>query len=182
MRAKKTLLLTYLFLSSGLIFGQKLLGTSSGEVHFYSDTPLETIQATNKKTACLVNTESGEIAVQMRIVDFIFPNKLMQEHFNENYLESEKYPTAQFKGIIAGIEALQVNGIHALLAEGNLTIHGVSQPVKVKGTIEKSQDRYELKFSFLVRPEDYKVEIPNLVLTKIAEEIEVSGTMNLTER
>ncbi|NVK48533.1 MAG: YceI family protein [Cyclobacteriaceae bacterium] len=182
MKTKKTLLIAFLFLSSGLLFGQKLLGTNNGEVRFFSDTPLETIEASNKKTACLVNTESGEIAVQMRIVDFVFPNKLMQEHFNENYLESEKFPKAQFKGKIQGIEALQKNGIHSMVADGNLTIHGVSKPVKVKGTIEKNEDVYELKFNFLVRPEEYEVEIPNLVLTKIAEEIEVSGIMDLKER
>ena len=92
------------FLHVEEVAGQVLYSTGTGEVSFYSDTPLETIEAVNKKTGGIINATSRELAVQMKITDFIFPNKLMQEHFNENYLESEKYPTASFKGKIKELE------------------------------------------------------------------------------
>lgn len=182
MNFKKVIFLAYITLTSGISYGQQLIGTSSGEVSFYSDTPLETIQAVNKKTACLINMESGEIAVQMRIIDFDFPNKLMKEHFNENYLESEKYPTATFKGKIRELEKLNEQGQRQVTAVGNMKIHGVNQEVEVKGTLESLEKANLLQFKFTIKPEEYNVEIPNLVLTKIAEEIEITGKFNLVYR
>lgn len=166
----------------GYTQGQTLFGTSTGEVSFYSDTPLETIEAVNKKTGSIINATSRELAVQMKITDFVFPNKLMQEHFNENYLESEKYPNATFKGKIKETVDLTASGTYPVTAEGSLTIHGVTKPVSVMGTIVSSGSQLKLDFKFQVRTEDYQIEVPSLVVTKIAETIDVSGKMTLVKK
>lgn len=177
---KLTLIL--FFTEVGNAWAQTLYGTSVGEVSFYSDTPLETIEALNKKSGAILNSESREIAVQMRITDFVFPNKLMQEHFNENYLESEKYPTAVFKGKIKEEVDLTVPGTYPVTADGSLTIHGVTKPISVKGKITSTGKDLRLEFKFQVMPEDYQIEVPSLVITKIAENIDVTGNMLLVKR
>ena len=170
------------FLHVEEVAGQVLYSTGTGEVSFYSDTPLETIEAVNKKTGSIINATSRELAVQMKITDFIFPNKLMQEHFNENYLESEKYPTASFKGKIQEQHDLSKAGNYLVTAEGSLTIHGVTKPVTVKGTILSSGTDLKLDFKFQVKPEAYQIEVPSLVITKIAETIDVTGKMTLVKK
>lgn len=170
------------FLHVGEVGAQTLYGTTSGEVSFYSDTPLETIEAVNKKSGAIINSANRELVVQMKITDFVFPNKLMQEHFNENYLESEKYPTATFKGKIKEQVDLTAAGTYPVTAEGSLTIHGVTKPVTVKGNLISSGNDLKLDFKFQVKPEEYKIEVPSLVVTKIAELIDVSGKMALVKK
>jgi len=170
------------FLQVEEVAGQVLYSTSTGEVSFYSDAPLETIEAANKKTGSIINATSKELAMQMKITDFIFPNKLMQEHFNENYLESEKYPTASFKGKIKEQIDLTKAGTYPVTAEGSLTIHGVTKPVAVKGNIISTGNDLKLDFKFQVKPEEYKIEVPSLVVTKIAETIDVTGKMTLVKK
>lgn len=182
MKAKLILLLLASYLWMPLAGAQSLYGTSTGQVKIYSDTPLETIEALNQKVGALINLESGNLAVQMKITDFNFPNKLMQEHFNENYMESEKYPMANFKGkITPKIDPAQ-SGTVTLKALGTMTIHGVSRPASIEGKATLGKNTVELEFRFMVKPEQYKVEIPSLVITKIAEDIEVSGKLYLIER
>lgn len=164
------------------LLAQNLFGTSTGEVKIYSDTPLETIEATNRKVGCILNSNTQEFAVQMKIVDFEFPNKLMQEHFNENYMESEKFPTAIFKGKISEQKDYTVSGTYPVTASGTMTIHGVTKPITVKANLVTSGSTMKVDFKFLVKPEDFDVEIPSLVITKIAEEIEVTGSFSLQER
>lgn len=182
MRISLKILVVYSLFQIGYAHGQTLYATSMGEVSFFSETPLENIQAVNKKTGSIINATSRELAVQMRITDFIFPNKLMQEHFNENYLESEKFPTATFKGKIKESVDLSVPGSYPVATAGSLTIHGVTKPVEVKGMIVSNGSELKLDFKFQVRTEDYDIEVPSLVVTKIAEIIEVTGKMTLAKR
>ena len=88
----------------------QLFTTQTGEVSFFSKTPMEDIDAVNKQVGSIINSENNEVAVQIRVTNFIFPNKLMQEHFNENYLETDKYPSATFKGKIKESVDLKVPG------------------------------------------------------------------------
>ncbi|MDI1321316.1 MAG: YceI family protein [Algoriphagus sp.] len=182
MKILKFLIPIYFLIGTGYSFSQTLFGTSVGEVSFYSDTPLEAIEAVNKKSGCIINATSGELAVQLRVTDFNFPNKLMQEHFNENYLESEKYPTASFKGKIKEEVDLTKSGNHAVTAEGTMTMHGVSKPMVVKGTINTSGSEMKLDFKFQVKTEEFQIEVPSLVVTKIAEVIDVTGKMILVKK
>jgi polyisoprenoid-binding protein YceI len=164
-----------------LSFGQTLYRTSLGEVSFFSKTPALDIEALNKKAGAILNAGTRDLAIQMKITDFQFPNKLMQEHFNENYLESERYPTAKFAGKITEEIDLSKPGTYPVTAAGNLTIHGVTKPVVVKGTLVASANELKVSFGFKVRTEDYQIEVPTLVFDKIAEVIEVSGKLTLVK-
>jgi polyisoprenoid-binding protein YceI len=167
--------------SVSLATSQTLFRTSTGEISFYSKTPLEDIQATNQKVGAIVNASTKELAIQMRITDFQFPNKLMQEHFNENYLESEKFPTAKFVGKIKEELDFSKAGTYEVTAAGNLSIHGVTKPVVVKGRLTSAGNEMRVNFAFQVRPEDYEIEVPSLVFDKIAETIDVSGRLILVK-
>jgi polyisoprenoid-binding protein YceI len=94
-------------------------------------------------------------------------------------LESERYPTAKFAGKITETIDISKPGTYPVTAAGNMTIHGVTKPVTVKGSIVASATEMKVTFSFTVRTEDYKIEVPTLVFNKIAEVIEVSGKLNL---
>lgn len=179
---KKISLILVLSLSSISLFAQHHYVTTKGTVTFFSDAPLEDIQADNVKTAGILDAVKNEIAVQMKITDFEFPNKLMQEHFNENYMESEKYPTSVFKGKIKEEVNVVEAGSYQVHVDGTLTIHGVTQKVQVSGTIVSDGKQLKLDFKFPVKLEDYKIEIPTIVFTKISEIVQVSGSMTLAEK
>ena len=174
--------LFFLILGSGLSYGQTLYRTSVGELSFFSKTPVLDIEAVNKKVGAILNAGTKTLAIQAKITDFQFPNKLMQEHFNENYLESERFPTTKFAGKIKEEVDFSKPGTYPVTAEGNLTIHGVTKPVQVKGTIVATATAFQVNFSFQVRTADYQIEVPTLVFDKIAETIAISGKLNLVKQ
>jgi polyisoprenoid-binding protein YceI len=106
----------------------------------------------------------------------------MQEHFNENYLESEKFPSATFKGKIKESVDLTVPGSYPITAAGSATIHGVTRPIELKGTIVSTGSGLALTCSFEVKLVDYKIDIPKIVFAKIAEVIKVSSKLNYTKK
>lgn len=177
---KKILLFT--LLAIGFQSKAQLFTTSTGQVSFFSKTPMEDIDATNKSVSSIINTATNEVAVQMRITNFVFPNKLMQEHFNENYLESEKFPSATFKGKIKESVNLTVAGTYPITASGSATIHGVTRPIDLRGTIVSTGSTLTLTCQFEVKLIDYNVKIPKIVFAKIAEVIKVSSKMNYTKK
>ncbi len=177
---KKLLFLALLFI--GFQSKAQLFMTTNGEVSFFSKTPMEDIEALNKNVSSIINTATNEVAVQMRITNFVFPNKLMQEHFNENYLESEKFPSATFKGKIKESIDLTVPGTYPISASGSATIHGVTRPIELKGTIVSTGSGLALTCSFEVKLVDYKIDIPRIVFAKIAEVIKVSAKMNYAKK
>ena len=161
---------------------QTLYATSNGEVSFFSSTPVEDINAVNKKVGSIINPATRELAVQMRITDFSFPNKLMQEHFNENYLESEKYPTASFKGKISGKDDFTIPGDYLVNAIGTMKIHGVEKPMDLRGKLHSDGSVLSVQVEFLIKLVEYKIDIPTLVFAKIAEEIQVKGSLELVKK
>lgn len=177
---KNTILLALLFI--GFQSKAQLFMTTNGEVSIFSKTPMENIDAVNKSVSSIINTATNEVAVQMRITNFVFPNKLMQEHFNENYLESEKFPSATFKGKIKEAIDLTVAGTYPITASGTATIHGVTRPIDLKGTIISTGTSLALTCAFEVKLVDYKVDIPKIVFAKIAEVIKVSSKINYTKK
>lgn len=177
---KKIFLLALLFI--GFQSKAQLFTTTTGEVSFFSKTPMTDIDAVNKSVSSIINTTTNEVAVQMRITSFVFPNKLMQEHFNENYLESEKFPSATFKGKIKESVDLTVAGTYPITAAGSATIHGVTRPVELKGSIVSTGTSLALTCAFEVKLVDYKVDIPKIVFAKIAEVIKVSSKINYTKK
>lgn len=157
-----------------LAFGQRYV-TDSLIISFYSDAPLEKISEENAK-GCYgyVDFRTDSVYVRVKIRGFSFPNKLMEEHFNENYMESEKYPYAYFWGKLVAPFPYQQPGTYAVSARGVLEIHGVRREALISGAYEVLPDgRLRLTGRFFVRPADYKIEIPRLLWQKIAEEVEV---------
>jgi hypothetical protein len=171
-----------LFCLSGWSANAQLFATQSGEISFFSKTPMEDIQALNKQVGSIINSDNNEVAVQMRVTNFIFPNKLMQEHFNENYLETDKFPSATFKGKIRESVDLRVAGTYSVTASGTANIHGVSRPVEFKGTIVSNGKTLNLNCQFDIKLDEYKIAIPKIVFAKIAEVIKVKGSFQYNLR
>src|SRR5437764_825671 len=111
--------------------------TKSARISFYSKAPLENIEALNKTAGCILNTKTGSIQFVVLIKGFEFPKALMQEHFNENYLESNKYPNGLFKGMITNNSEIDYGkpGTYPAKVKGELTIHGVTNEIETSGTI-----------------------------------------------
>ena len=152
--------------------GQKYISESS-KVSFFSKASIEDIAADNSKSMSLFNSETNEIAFSVPIKEFKFSKSLMEEHFNEKYLESEKFPKSTFQGKILDIQ-LQTTGSQRVRAQGKFTLHGITKDIEVPGTIEIMNGQITLKSKFKVKLEDYDIIRPQLLWKNIAEEIEVS--------
>jgi polyisoprenoid-binding protein YceI len=142
-------------------------------ISFYSDAPLEDITAENVKTTTIFNATTGDIAFSVPMKDFKFAKSLMQEHFNEKYVESEKFPKATFQGKIVDFKP-GTEGVQQVKAQGKLTIHGVTKDIDVPGTIEVKGNKVTMKSKFTVKVADYNIAIPQLVFNNIAEQVEVT--------
>ena len=164
------ILLLAVFFFSEFSFAQKYI-TESSKISFYSEAPIENIDAHNTKATSIFDSDKGEIAFSVPIKDFTFKRSLMQEHFNEKYMESEQYPKATFNGTITGFSIKP--GKQNATAEGELTIHGVTHTVKINGEMEFKDSKVYMNSSFIVKLEDYKIKIPSILFQNIAEEIEV---------
>jgi polyisoprenoid-binding protein YceI len=156
-------------------FAQKYM-TRTGRVTFFSATPLENIEAFNNEAAAVVDGSTGDVAFQVPVKSFKFEKELMQEHFNENYMESDKYPKSEFKGKIATPSAVNYSkdGTYNVKVSGRLTIHGVTKEVAVPGTVVVKDGTVTLNAKFMVKPADYGIQIPSVVKGKIAEQIAVT--------
>jgi hypothetical protein len=159
-------------LLSSPIAAQKFVSESS-TVSFFSDASLEDIAATNKKPVSLFDAGTTDIAFAIPMKEFMFDKSLMQEHFNEKYVESDKYPKATFEGKVSGFDKDKA-GLQNVVATGKITIHGKTKPVEIPGTMEVINGKIQLKTKFMVKLEEYNVSIPKLLWQKIAEEVEVS--------
>jgi len=156
----------------------KIYATSQGSITFFSSAPLEDIEAKNGKVISLINISNNEIVVRVPIKQFLFRNSLMQEHFNENYMESERYPHATFKGKINEIIDFGKPGTYDVSSTGVLNIHGVNQKRTLKGRLIITNPGMTLTTRFDVLLADHKIKIPRIVFNKIAEKIAV--TTNFT--
>ncbi|HZB12148.1 MAG TPA: YceI family protein [Chryseolinea sp.] len=142
-------------------------------VSFFSDAAIEDIKAENKKTAGVFNSTTGDIAFSVPIKDYEFEKSLMKEHFNEKYMDTEKYPKSTFQGKVSGYDA-NATGLQSVTSKGKLTIHGETKEVEIPGTIEKQGEKLLMKSKFIVKLEDYKIAIPQLLWQNIAEQVEVT--------
>ena len=149
--------------------------TKTGRITFFSATPVEDIEARNEQVAAVLDASTGQLAFAVPIKAFVFKRTLMQEHFNENYLESDKYPKATFTGRLVGLEAaaLATPGPHLVRVEGELTMHGVAHRLQVPATLELKDGQLLAAAQFGVDPADYGIEIPLLVRANIAKEVSV---------
>ena len=156
--------------------------TKNGFISFYSHTPLEDIKGDNNQVASVLDGSTGEIVYQVLIKSFHFSKSLMEEHFNENYMESEKYPKATFKGKITNLSSIDFKkpGVYEATVEGDLTIRDVTKKVTSNGTIEVLPEGLTTKAKFNISPEDYNIKIPKVVRDNIAKSVEVTIIMNYT--
>ena len=157
--------------------------TRSGKVSFFSSTPIEDIKANNDQTTCVLDLETGDVSFRIPILGFNFPNSLMQEHFNENYLESDIYPKSIFKGEIKDWDSIAINDSTLnIRLVGELTIHGVTKKIEQNGAIWQKNGNLIGKCKFIVSLEEYDVKIPKIVRQNIAEFIEINVNVNLSKR
>lgn len=171
--------IVFLFVLLGcvqFISAQDKLITKTGHIWFYSHAPLEDIEAHTHQAAAIIVLSKGTIAVSIPMMSFEFKKALMQEHFNENYVESAKYPKAKFVGAVTNLPALKLNqnGKYKTTVEGDLTIHNVTNKIKADGTIEVKDGKYTIRSKFYVAPKDYNINIESRFSRNIASSIEVN--------
>ena len=169
---KKPLFVVFVFISIHS-YSQQRFFAEKAIVSFFSDGVVEDISATNEKVTSIFDVVNGDVAYLMSIKDFQFPNKLMQVHFNEKYMESEKYPKSSFQGKITGF-SLTATGTQEVKATGKLTIHGVTKSIEVPGTVEVNGNRLTVKSKFAVKLIDYNIKVPQIVWQNIAQQVEVT--------
>jgi len=175
----------FIFLSVLLsfAFAKERYITREGVISFFSSTPLEDIKAINKQVSCVLDKSTGEFAFQLPIKGFTFKNALMQEHFNESYLESDIYPKSIFKGKILDWDNIKLSENHTkVFIEGELTIHGIKQKIKEPGKIWINSKTIFGESSFDIDLIDYNVKVPKIVRANIAEVINVKVIVNLNPR
>jgi|TARA_B110000495_G_scaffold70741_1_gene60386 hypothetical protein len=157
--------------------------TRSGTISFFSTAIIEDIEAYNKQVTCVLDKENGSVAFQVPILGFIFENALMQEHFNENYLESEKFPTAIFKGKINDWELIELSEKdQEVNLTGEMTIHGVTNEFSEKGFISIKNNKIDGTTQFKIIVADYGIEIPKIVRNNIAKIVDVNVKLSLKKK
>ena len=171
---KKIIIAIICLLGANTIFSQKLM-TRAGEIGFEASMPaFEEIAAKNKTVSCILDESNGDVAALALIKAFKFKSPLMEEHFNENYLESSQYPKATFKGKILNFDASKLLAVKKSYdVEGDLTIHGVTKKIKSKMMFSSAAGKVVVTSSFSVKPQDYNIQIPSLVKNKIAEDVKI---------
>ena len=175
---KRLIVLFFLFNLVLAVNAQKYM-TKNGFIGFYSHTPMEDIKAENNQVVGALDISTGEMVFQALIKSFHFDRALMEEHFNENYMESDKIPKSMFKGKITNLSAVDFtkNGAYDVTVEGDLTIHDVTNKITTKGTIEVVSGGINANSKFNIIPEDYKITIPGVVREKINKNLEVTIAM-----
>lgn len=174
------LLLTLLLISQS-IFAQKYF-TRTGSTEFKASVQaFEPVEATNNSTSVIL-TNDGQIAAQLFVSAFQFRLALMQEHFNENYMDSAEFPKATFKGKLEDITISELENSKEVLIKGILTIRGVEKKIETKGILSKIGDKIKLVSKLVVLPSDFNIEIPSLIRRKIAREITINLNYDFTEK
>ncbi len=154
--------------------------TRTGKIIFNSDAPLEKIEASNHKAMSILDVNSGKIEFAVLIKAFQFEKALMQEHFNENYMESDQFPKAIFKGQITDAAKVDFkqDGTYPVVVTGEMTIHGITQELSTKGTITVKDGKISAQSNFEVAVADYKIEIPKVVRENIAKVVQINIDMS----
>lgn len=175
----KNLLFVIIFLSSifSIVNAQEKFITKSGEINFEASVPsFEEVKATHNSVSAIIKS-NGEFASLALVKGFRFKVALMEEHFNENYAESSTYPKVTFKGKVKDFDISELStDPKEYVLSGTVNMHGVDKNIETKAFIRKVGDNLFLDTQFVLKPEDFNIEIPNVVSSKIAEEIHVSAS------
>lgn len=149
--------------------------TKTGRVTFSSKAPLETIQATNKSAVCVLDSKTGGLSFSVLMKGFEFEKALMQEHFNENYAESDKYPKSDFKGSITNNSAINyaADGVYPATVKGKLTLHGKANEIEATGKLTVKSGKITLSSEFQIKLSDYNITIPKVVKDNISQSVKI---------
>jgi hypothetical protein len=158
--------------------------TKNGRISFFSKASLENISADNNQVISVLNTETGILEYSVLNSAFHFPKAKMEEDFNDNYIESNKYPKSTFKGNITDISSIKSlkDGSYKVNVKGDLMIHGVSKNIIVPATITIKAGKISATSSFKILLKDYNMSIPTIVTNKIAENIEITVNCNYEKK
>ncbi len=148
------------------------------KINLYSKAPIEDIEATSTKGTSVYNSATGELVFSVPIRSFQFEKALMQEHFNENYMESDKYPQASFKGKVQEHIDVNKDGAYPVNVTGVLDVHGIKQTRAITGSINVHNGTLTIVSEFIVKCADHQIAIPTIVFHNIGEtiRIQVTGT------
>ncbi len=158
---------------NGFAKAQNIWSSKNASISFFSSTVVEDIEGKSNTASSALDIKSGNMIFKVYNNSFQFKKKLMQEHFNENYMESEKYPISEFKGRIIEPLDLSKPGSRKVTVEGNLTIHGLSKTYRTTADLVTENGAMTAKAVFKVKIADHNIEIPSLVFKNIAEFVEV---------
>lgn len=152
---------------------QNIFISKQASIGFFSSTPVEDIEATSTTPNSVIDIKSRNILFKVSNTSFQFKKKLMQEHFNENYMESDKYAVSTFKGKIVDDVDLSKDGTYNVTIDGSLDIHGVTKNYQSKATLVVSKGIITAKTTFKIKIADHGIKVPSLVFTHIAEAVDV---------
>lgn len=155
---------------------RQLWYTKNAKITFFSHTQMEDIKAVNNAVVLAFDQDNGDISAKVTIKSFLFKKKLMQEHFNENYMESDIYPYANYKGKILDINKINFakDSAYKVKTKGKLTIHGVTKDIVTTGTLKVAGPKAIINAKFDVLLKDYNIKKPSVVALKIADKLEVT--------
>jgi hypothetical protein len=172
---KKTIFISIFLMLIIAGYGQTFV-TKTGFIRFYSDSPLEKIEALNRTVNVALDAGAGDFVFRVLMKSFVFEKALMQEHFNENYVESDKFPNSTFLGKVTNIKEVNFSkdGTYPVMIDGKLTIHGETRQISEKGTFEIKEGRVSGKAKFNIALADYKISIPGAVTDNISKIIEIT--------
>jgi len=177
----KNLLFLWIFVSIP-IFGQKYY-TKTGVTEFKASVDtFEPIKAVNNSTSVILDVSTGEIASLLFVKAFNFRVGLMQEHFNENYMDSDRFPKATFRGAFESFDFSEFSESTTYNLKGTLTIRGVKKDIETIATFSKKENNIMMQASFVVRPEDFQIKIPKIVRNKIAKTVNIHLNYVLVEK
>ncbi len=166
----------FILLTSSTLQAQQVLLATGGKVSFFSETPLENIDATSLSGTSVITTTSNAIQFTIPMRTFKFKKALMEEHFNEKYVESEKFPKSAFKGKINEAINWTRDTVATVTATGVMDLHGVNKMITETGRLSIKNGVVSLDFTFNLALKDYNIEVPKVVTQSIAEEIKVTGS------
>ena len=173
-----------ILLISTASIGQNKFFTRTGELNFEASVPsFEEVAAKNNSVTVILNTENGEIAALALVTAFRFKNALMEEHFNENYAESDKFPKATFKGKLLDFSFEKLSDVNNLFIEGELEFHGViKQFAKIPVRLEYKKGKLILSGNFSARASEFNIKIPKIVQSKVSDIIEITFSFELLKK
>lgn len=157
--------------------------TRTGEIKFEASVPAyESVAAVNNSVSAILDKSNGDFAVLALVKAFKFKVPLMEEHFNENYIESSKYPKASFQGKIINFDSSKLISAAKYDLEGNLTMHGITKKIKTKITAVLKDGKLYITSNFNVKAQDFNIKIPSIVKSKVSEDVNVAVNFVLSEK